>query len=172
MKKNSVLVGVCVGVVALGVIGIFIHNRGNINNDFKENISGDISSDNEVKVEKNEAIFALETYPRVDASESSRNIADRLGADFLGLNLDEILISYSNNPYKRLVDGEVDIVISEKESDDEALYASSKKVTIKSYSISGGKYIFIRESDTNNEYISKWVESALSERGTKIIESI
>lgn len=175
MKKNSVVITVCIVIVALCMVGIFIHNNRNLNNDFKENVSGDILFNNEAKVEKNEAIFALETYPRIDASENSRNIADKLSADFLGLDLDELLISYSDNPYKRLVDGEVDIVISENESEDEALYADSKNVAIKSYLIStknGNRYIFIRETDTNNEYISKWVKSALSERGTKVIENI
>lgn len=106
--------------------------------------------DEDVENIPQEPIFTKENYPRVDASLAIHPLVDSLAANFLGV--DELDLDYeytktrTSDVYKRLVDGEVDVVFVAEPSEQDYEYAKSKGVELDVIPVTSSAFVFIVNS--------------------------
>lgn len=112
-----------------------------------ENISGDNSSGEE---EELSPIFTLENYPKVDASLAIHPLVNNIASNFLGIPEDELDFEYTktrtSDVYKRLIDGEVDVIFAAEASKDDIAYGESKDVRLNIMPVTSSAFVFIVNS--------------------------
>lgn len=129
------------------------------------------------------AIFTLNEYPKVEASLEFQTLANKIAADFLGVDESEINFSYkgtdSSDVYKNLVDGELDIILTTEISEDDEEYAKQKGVDLSIIpfaklqldSVYTNGYIIIKTDEPDDGKVVKWCDVVLAQRGSKQIEA-
>lgn len=96
------------------------------------------------ETEVKEAIFELSSYPKVDASINMQSLANAFILKFTGDKVDTSKLGYTNadTVYKRLVDGEVDLIISKAPTQEELSYASSKGIELECLPLVTDAFVF------------------------------
>ena len=86
----------------------------------------------EGQAQRQEPIFTLDNYPKVDASLATQPLTNAFIKNFTGENVDVSKLDYTNTHpgYIRLVDGEVDLIVVTEPSEDELAYAKEKGVEL------------------------------------------
>lgn len=98
-----------------------------------------------------EPIFTKNNYPRVDASLAIHPLVDSIAANFMGVDVDELDYEYTktrtSDVYKRLVDGEVDVIFVAEPSEQDYEYANSKGVELDVKPVTSSAFVFIVNSE-------------------------
>ena len=103
-----------------------------------------------------DALFTLDTYPRVDASLAIHPLVDAIASDFLGINETELNFEYtttrSSEVYHNLIDGKVDVILASEISDEDKLYAKEKGVELNIIPATSSAFVFIvnKENPVDN----------------------
>ncbi len=96
---------------------------------------------------KNEPIFTLENYPKVDASLAIHPLVDSIAADFLGIPESELNFKYTktrtSDVYQNLIDGTVDVIFVAEASQEDLEYAQSKGVELEIIPATSSAFVFI-----------------------------
>ena len=97
--------------------------------------------------EKNEPIFTLENYPKVDASLAIHPLVDSIAADFLGVDESELNFEYtttrSSEVYHNLIDGKVDVIFAAEISEEDKEYAKQQGVELNIIPATSSAFVFI-----------------------------
>ena len=124
-------------------------NQEIITDNGSSNESGE-NTEEEVEI-STEPLFTKENYPRVDASLAIHPLVDSLAANFLAVDKDELDYEYTktrtSDVYKRLVDGEVDVVFAAEPSEQDYEYAKSKGVELDVKPVTSSAFVFIVNSE-------------------------
>ncbi len=125
-------------------------NQGSEQNQLQTQPSGN-NYDNNEEESKNNPIFTLENYPRVDASLAIHPLVDCIASDFLGIPEEELNYEYSkgrtSDVYKNLIDGNVDVIFAAEPSKDDLAYAKSKGVELEVIPATSSAFVFIVNSE-------------------------
>lgn len=101
----------------------------------------------ETKNNKNEPLFTLEDYPKVDASLAIHPLVDSIASDFLGVNESELNFEYTktrtSEVYRNLIDGKVDVIFAAEISKEDEEYAKEKGVELKIIPATSSAFVFI-----------------------------
>ncbi len=158
MKKA--LVWIIAILVMIGVVMGCIHwynlsVNNVIDNPNNDITSGDMEKDSGDKT-KNEPIFTLENYPKVDASLAIHPLVDSIASDFLGIEQNDLNFEYTktrtSEVYRNLIDGEVDVIFAAEISKEDAEYAKGKGVELEIIPATSSGFVFIvnTENPVNN----------------------
>ncbi len=156
MKKAGVII-VTVLVIALVVVGCVIwYQKATAPSVVPEPVDRptDIAPTPEPTPEpeiSTEAIFTKENYPRVDASLAIHPLVDSIAADFMAVDVDTLDYEYTktrtSDVYKRLVDGEVDVIFVAEPAQQDYDYAASKGVELDVQPVTSSAFVFIVNSE-------------------------
>ena len=150
MKK--VIVWVVAIIAMVGVVMGCIHWYNisvnnvieNPNNDIN---SGDIEINSGEENKKEEALFTLENYPKVDASLAIHPLVDSIASDFLEVDESELDFEYTktrtSEVYRNLIDGKVDVIFAAEISKEDEEYARQKGVELKIKPATSSAFVFI-----------------------------
>lgn len=96
------------------------------------------------EITEKEVIFQTSNYPKVDAALNMQNLANAFICNFTGERIDVSRLDYtdSQSVYKRLVDGNVDLVISQEPTQEEINYASQKGLELEYIPIVKDAFVF------------------------------
>ena len=161
MKKVIIwLIGI---IVMIGVVIGCIHwYRVSINN-LIENPNndlnfGDIEINSGDENKKDEAIFTLENYPKVDASLAIHPLVDGLASNFLGIDESELEFEYTktrtSEVYRNLIDGKVDVIFAAEISKEDEEYAKQKGVELKIIPATSSAFVFIVNTENPVENLT------------------
>lgn len=96
---------------------------------------------------KNEVLFDLEDYPKVDASLAVHPLADSIASDFLGMNESELNFEYTetrtSEVYRNLIDGKVDVILAAEISEEDRAYAKEQGVELNIIPVTSSAFVFI-----------------------------
>jgi len=105
-----------------------------------------------------EPLFTKENYPKVDASLAIHPLVDSIAANFLGVDVDTLDYEYTktrtSDVYKRLVDGEVDVIFVAEPSEQDKEYAASKGVELEIIPVTSSAFVFIVNSENPVDNLS------------------
>ena len=161
MKK--VIIWLVAIVVMIGVVIGCIHWYNSSVNNVIENPNNDINSgDIEINSgeenKKEEALFTLENYPKVDASLAIHPLVDSIAADFLGVNESELDFEYTktrtSEVYRNLIDGKVDVIFAAEMSKEDEEYARQKGVELKIIPATSSAFVFIVNTENPVENLT------------------
>lgn len=97
-----------------------------------------------------EPIFTKENYPRVDASLAIHPLVDSIAANFLGVDKDTLNYEYTktrtSDVYKRLIDGDVDVVFVAEPAKQDLDYAKEQGVELDIVPVTSSAFVFIVNS--------------------------
>ncbi len=126
-------------------------------NDIVVSNSGDDDINNDVVV-RNDPIFTLENYPKVDASLAIHPLVNSIASDFLGVAEEDLAFEYTktrtSDVYKNLIDGNVDVIFAAEPSEDDLAYAKSKGVELEVIPTTSSAFVFIVNSKNPIENLS------------------
>ena len=101
---------------------------------------------------KEEPIFTLKEYPKVDASLAIHPLVDSIAANFLGMKESELEFEYtttrSSEVYRNLIDGKVDVIFAAEISEEDKEYAKQQGVKLTIIPTTSSAFVFI--VNTNN----------------------
>ena len=161
MKK--VIVWVVAIIAMVGVVMGCIHWYNisvnnvieNPNNDLN---SGDIEINSGEENKKEEALFTLENYPKVDASLAIHPLVDSIASDFLGVDESELDFEYTktrtSEVYRNLIDGKVDVIFAAEISKEDEEYARQKGVELKIKPATSSAFVFIVNTENPVENLT------------------
>ena len=94
-----------------------------------------------------EPLFALEDYPKVDASLAIHPLVDSIAANFLGLEESKLDFEYtttrSSEVYRNLIDGKVDVIFAAEISEEDKEYAKQQGVELTIIPTTSSAFVFI-----------------------------
>lgn len=101
------------------------------------------------EIEVKEPIFEVSAYPRVDAATNMQNLANAYILNYTGEKIDTSKLGYTNadTVYKRLVDGQVDLIISKAPTQEELSYASKNGVEFECLPVVIDAFVFYVNSE-------------------------
>jgi len=161
MKK--VIIWLVAIVVMIGVVIGCIHWYKSSVNNVIENPNNDINSgDIEINSgeenKKEEALFTLENYPKVDASLAIHPLVDSIASDFLGVDESELDFEYTktrtSEVYRNLIDGKVDVIFAAEISKEDEEYARQKGVELKIIPATSSAFVFIVNTENPVENLT------------------
>ena len=161
MKK--VIIWLVAIVVMIGVVIGCIHWYNSSVNNVIENPNNDINSgDIEINSgeenKKEEALFTLENYPKVDASLAIHPLVDSIASDFLGVDESELDFEYTktrtSEVYRNLIDGKVDVIFAAEISKEDEEYARQKGVELKIIPATSSAFVFIVNTENPVENLT------------------
>ena len=161
MKK--VIIWLVAIVVMIGVVIGCIHWYNSSVNNVIENPNNDINSgDIEINSgeenKKEEALFTLENYPKVDASLAIHPLVDSIASDFLGVDESELDFEYTktrtSEVYRNLIDGKVDVIFATEISKEDEEYARQKGVELKIIPATSSAFVFIVNTENPVENLT------------------
>ena len=161
MKK--VIVWLVAIVVMIGVVIGCIHWYNSSVNNVIENPnndlnSGDIEINSGEENKKEEALFTLENYPKVDASLAIHPLVDSIASDFLGVDESELDFEYTktrtSEVYRNLIDGKVDVIFAAEISKEDEEYARQKGVELKIIPATSSAFVFIVNTENPVENLT------------------
>ena len=96
---------------------------------------------------KEEPLFALKEYPKVDASLAIHPLVDSIAANFLGMKESELDFEYtttrSSEVYRNLIDGKVDVIFAAEISEEDKEYAKQQGVELTIIPTTSSAFVFI-----------------------------
>ena len=161
MKK--VIIWLVAIIVMIGVVIGCIHWYNSSVNNIIENTNNDINSgDIEInsgdEKEKEEALFTLENYPKVDASLAIHPLVDSIASNFLGIGESKLDFEYTktrtSEVYRNLIDGKVDVIFAAEISKEDEEYAKQKGVELKIIPATSSAFVFIVNTENPVENIT------------------
>lgn len=161
MKK--VIVWLVAIVVMIGVVIGCIHWYNSSVNNIIENPnndinSGDIESNSGEENKKEEVLFSLENYPKVDASLAIHPLVDSIASNFLGIDESELDFEYTktrtSEVYRNLIDGKVDVIFAAEISKEDEEYARQKGVELKIIPATSSAFVFIVNTENSVENLT------------------
>ncbi len=115
-----------------------------------DNIEPVIDETEEKEKISTEPLFTKENYPKVDASLAIHPLVDSLASNFLGIPVEELDYEYTktrtSDVYKRLIDGDVDVVFVAEPSEQDYEYAKEKNVELVVEPVTSSAFVFIVNS--------------------------
>ena len=144
MKKffPVILAGVAAAVVLVGCL-VWYHNAVPATDPDQQSLQ--TPEDNTDPV--SDALFTPQTYPRVDASLAIHPLMDALAADFLDMPVEDLAFTYTSgrtsDVYRRLIDGEVDVIFAAEISEEDKAYAKDKGVELTILPATASAFVFI-----------------------------
>lgn len=119
---------------------------------------GENNNVNDEEEIKNEPIFTVENYPRVDASLAIHPLVDSIASDFLGIPEEELNYEYTkgrtSDVYKNLIDGNADVIFAAEPSQSDLDYAKSKGVELEIIPTTSSAFVFIVNTENPVENLS------------------
>lgn len=161
MKK--VIIWLVAIVVMIGVVIGCIHWYNSSVNNIIENPnndinSGDIESNSGEENKKEEVLFSLENYPKVDASLAIHPLVDSIASNFLGIDESELDFEYTktrtSEVYRNLIDGKVDVIFAAEISKEDEEYARQKGVELKIIPATSSAFVFIVNTENSVENLT------------------
>ena len=161
MKK--VIIWLVAIIVMIGVVIGCIHWYNSSVNNVIENPnndinSGDIELNSGEENKKEEALFTLENYPKVDASLAIHPLVDSIASNFLGIDESELDFEYTktrtSEVYRNLIDGKVDIIFAAEISKEDEEYARQKGVELKIIPATSSAFVFIVNTENPVENLT------------------
>ena len=99
-----------------------------------------------------EPLFTLENYPKVDASEETKKLADAFVKEFT--EEENVDTSYTNQGYIRLIDREVDLIIAPEPSEEILKYAQDNNIELETIPVIKEGLIFCTNIENKTEDLS------------------
>lgn len=100
---------------------------------------------------KEEALFTMEDYPKVDASLAIHPLVDAIAADFLNVEESTLDFEYtttrSSDVYHNLIDGKVDVIFAAEISEEDKAYAAQQGVELNIIPATSSAFVFIVNSE-------------------------
>lgn len=105
----------------------------------------------EIAETKEEPLFTLKEYPKVDASLAIHPLMDSIAANFLGIDESELDFTYtttrSSEVHRKLIDGKVDVIFAAEISEEDLNYAKEKGVELNIIPATSSGFVFIVNSE-------------------------
>ena len=161
MKK--VVIWLVAIIVMIGVVigCIYWYNSAinnvidNPNNDLT---SGDTQINSGDENKKDEPLFTLENYPKVDASLAVHPLVDSVASNFLGIDESELDFEYTktrtSEVYRNLIDGKVDVIFAAEISKEDEEYAKQKGVELNIIPATSSAFVFIVNTENPVENLT------------------
>ena len=123
-KQHKIIITLVLIDIIVLLICIILYNQ----------LTKDVQDEEQKKAEvpAQEAIIEISNYPNVDAVPNMQDLANAFMKNFTGANVDTSKVKYTNEQavYKRLTDGNVDLIIAKEPSKEELDYAAQKGVEL------------------------------------------
>jgi len=123
----------------------------------KEEVAEEVIQETAEEV-KNEPIFTIDNYPKVDASLAIHPLVDSIAADFMGLDESQLDFTYTetrtSEVYHNLIDKKVDVIFAAEIDPDDAQYAKDMGVELEIIPATSSAFVFIVNTDNPVEDIS------------------
>ena len=117
---------------------------------------------NEVEIiepKKEDILFSIENYPKIDGSTATLPLAEAFKADFTGTDINEVEVEHSktHNAYINLINGNTDLILVTYPSEDEQKLAEDQGVELEIVPIVKEAFVFFvnKENPVENLTLSQ-----------------
>lgn len=99
-------------------------------------------------------VYSLEEYPKFDTSIETKDMADAFFKEFTGNSVSDINYTDNHNGYIKLIDGEIDLLIGTKPSEEELEYAKEKNIELEVIPIAKEGLVFFVNKNNSVDNLS------------------